>query len=911
MNYSKANNDRRRKSNHSAKKKVKNKVGVTVFRVFIALILIGCFATGGAVIGAYLGVIENAPKLSALLPQDEGDFTTFIYSDKTGEEVDRLDGGENREYAPFEEIPQMLRDAIVAIEDERFYSHDGVDVKSTVRAVYATLFEDSMQGGSTITQQLIKQRLGYKRNSIDTKLQEQYLAIEFEKNLTKSLKTKKAAKDHILEQYLNIVALGSGQIGVKAAAWRYFNKEMADLTLAECATIAAITSNPTSRSPILNPEGNKERQTDTLDTMLELEMITQTQYDEAVKEDVYANINTVNTARIEESETVHSYYTDAIIEQVIQDLMDKFGWDKATASNEVYTAGLSIYSLEDPAIQKIVDESMLDETLFPDTEFSIEVTYYLSKKNTVTGEETHYPPEIKNVKTMEEAEAFKEEKKNEWLSQSDEVLGEAFYTVPQPQVAMVIMDQYTGHVKAIAGGRGTKMANRGLNRATQSERQPGSVFKIVASFAPALDMGLITPATVIDDSPVEYPEFHYTPHNWWGSVFRGPKTVREAIAQSMNVITVKNMYATGIENCMKYLDRFGFTTIGPDDHVLAACLGGVNGILQTDVTAAYASMANGGLYNKPVFYSKVLDHNGNILLENLPEPEQILKRTSAFLLTDMMVSVINGGTGGRARFRNWPMHISGKTGTTTGTKDLTFVGYTPYYTAGIWMGYDQPKDMLSATEGKHIDLWRHIMERIHTELALEDRAFERPEGIASFNICTISGDLASDLCAESTRSELFAVGSQPTAHCSSHQTYEICTLSGKLATEFCPPETRESRIRSGTNLDVNAENITEQERAIRQAIDGGVTCDLHFLPTPTPFPQSLDGFDVPLIPPDNTATAPPVSGGTQPSQTDTPVIPPIIPSPTQAPPAQPTAQPTPQPTETPVMPIVNEGPLIP
>ncbi len=924
MDYSKNKNAKRKREINSKSKKVKNKVGVVAFRIAIVCVLILCFSAGGAVVGAYLGVIENSPKLSFIDKAPPGSYTTIIYSAETGEELDRLNSGENREFASIEEIPMNLRNAFVAIEDERFYSHDGVDVKGLFRAVYNNLTNpDNTQGASTITQQFIKNKLNIKRNSWDTKLQEQYLAVEFEKNLKESLGGKEEAKEYILEQYLNEVGLGAGQKGVKAGAKHYFNKELGDLTLAECAVIASITQNPTMRSPINEPDSNRERQVATLDKMLELEFITEDKHEQAINEDVYAKITKVKEDKLE-APSFHSYFNDAIIEQVISDLQATGNYTRKEASDYFYSGGLSVYSTQDTSIQKIVDDAFMNEELFPSTEFEIDVTYTISVYNTVTGETTHHEKKT-TAKTQEDVTAFTEKVKDELLGQSGEVLAETLYAIPQPQAAMVIMDYRTGQVKAIAGGRGAKVTNRGLNRATQSERQPGSVFKVLASFAPAIDMGLITPATVIDDAPftIKEPGVNYSPTNWYGG-FRGPRTVRIAIRDSMNVITVKNMYNTGLENCINYLYRFGFSTLTPSDHVYAACLGGISGINQLEVTAAYGAIANDGMYNKPILYTKVVDHEGKTILDNTLKPEPILKKTSAYLLTNMMQDVVTSGTGTKARFKEVKMPIAGKTGTTTGTKDLTFVGYTPYYVSGIWLGYDMPKDMNPKTEGVHSQLWSYVMEKVHANL--EYRDFERPDGIVTAKICVDSGKLATSECsndprAKQVRSEVFAEGTQPTDHCDVHTTYNICTVSGKIPNEFCPAEFVQSRVGiiSKTPPAPDKETGEIPAQYVPSAIVDGHICDIHNASfqgdTGVPF------VDNPLVMPQEPTPTQSNNEPITPSTPSTPYDEPIDQQPNSpasqpvtmpATPPPPTPKPTPQPTQRPdgAPPQVNDGPLM-
>lgn len=792
MNYSRESNAKRRKNHNSAATKTKNKISIYIFRIIMAFVIVGGFALGGASIGAYFGIIEKAPVLGDI-PAFEGSFTSIVYN-SAGEEIDRLDAGESREYATMAQIPEAMKYAFIALEDERFYSHDGVDFKGFARGIYETLTSETPQGGSTITQQLIKNKLGIKRNTIETKLQEQYLAITYEKNLAEELGgSKEAAKEQILERYMNIVGLGSGQNGVQAAALFYFGKDVSELSIAECAAIAATTQSPEAKNPLKHPEANRKRQLVALDNMLEFGYITQKEYDEAVAEDVYSKIQEV-TQISKDRPSFHSYFVDQVFDEVSKALQEKYNISPSEASYRIYNGGLKIYTTQDKAIQQIVDDAYMNEDLFSKKEFEIAITYEVEIRNTLTNKKKSFT-ETGNVKAWEDVDAFVKGKQDKLLGTDDEIVDDVTYAVPQPQSGMVVLDYRTGQVAAIAGGRGVKLTDRAFNRATNAERQPGSVFKILASYAPAIDLNLITPATVIDDVPFTLKGTNgakdWTPRNWWGSSFRGLSTVRMGITQSMNIVTIKNMQNTGIEESFKYLKNFGFTTLVDSDKGLPTALGGItHGVTQLEVTAAFGSIANEGVLVKPVFFTGVLDHNGDVLLENVPETTTVLKKTSSFLLTSMMQDVVTRGTGGRAAFKNVKMPIAGKTGTTSGTNDLMFVGYTPYYAAGVYVGFDKPKEVKDTTT--HLTIWNHVMEKIHQDL--EYKEFVRPDGITTAKICTVSGKLAVDgLCdsdprGNKTRTEYFAVGTVPTDYCDVHRRYKIDTVTGQAPTIDSLPE---------------------------------------------------------------------------------------------------------------------------
>jgi penicillin-binding protein 1A len=663
MDYSKNGSKRQKQKLSPHGTRLINKAGLLFFRVLAALVLIGGFAAGGIGMGLYAGIIANAPALNTehLKPTN---YTTFIY-DTAGRETDRLSGEQNRVYANFDQIPQNLRNAFIAIEDERFYSHNGIDVRGIGRALYQLVRTAGgrTQGASTITQQLIKNKLDRFDSDLITKLQEQYLAVQFERELTANMNgCKQSAKDYILEIYLNEINLGRGNYGVQAASWHYYGKDVSELTLAESATIAAITQNPTRFPPDIRPESNWLRAQLVLEKMLELEFITQAEFDGAFCTSVYDNIiqgANLNTDGIGE---VRSYFTDQLITEVSRDLREKYNLTSREASNWIYTRGLRIFSTQDTSMQHIVDRHMLDDDNFSSRDFEIDVEYRITTINGITNRTTNHERK-RTVKTREAADDFVEQVRNEILTANDTIVSDTVFLTSQPQACFVVMDPFNGHVKAISGGRGEKPVNRSFNRATDAVRSPGSQFKVLASYAPALDLGRLTAASVIDDAPFVYDDGHsepYTPRNWWGSAFEGLSTVRRGIYRSMNVLAVRAMleYIT-IETAYGYLTNFGFTTLVDGewrgnfyftDKVASLPLGGLtDGVRQVELCAAYAAIANLGEYNKPIFYTKVLDHDGNVLLENRHEPRRVLRDTTAYILTDTMRDTITNAISSRKK----------------------------------------------------------------------------------------------------------------------------------------------------------------------------------------------------------------------------------------------------------------------
>ncbi|PKM95523.1 MAG: glycosyl transferase [Firmicutes bacterium HGW-Firmicutes-1] len=800
MNFEKKSTKKKQEAINSAPKKRNKKVGVTLIKVFaFSILLIGIIgiATG---LGIVKAIIDSAPPLDLDDVNPEG-YATMIYNQE-GLEVQKLHGDDaNRIYAQLDQIPKHMQDAVVAIEDERFWNHNGIDIQGIFRAIYRNIKSGDItgSGASTLTQQIIKNNVLSTEKKFERKIQEQYLAIQLEKEIDKK---------QILELYLNTSPFGRGTLGVQAAANAYFNKDISQLTIAEAATIAAITQRPTYYDPVVNPENNKDRQRIVLKKMLEQNYISQAQYDTALAEEVYAHIQIINQDIGLQSD--YSYFVDEVIREVLEDLKVQKGYSESEAFNLIYRGGLSIYMTQDLAMQAIVDEVYTKEDYFPPASemYAVRVMYTVSVLMSDGTTKHHY--DESEFSTKEKADAHIETLKAEWAKEGDEIIAEKSLFIPQPQSAMVIMDYHNGHVKAIAGGRGEKIGNQTFNRATQAKRQPGSTFKIVAAYLPAIDTMGYTLGTAIDDVPftVSTGGGSYSPKNWYNHQafnYRGLTPLRTAIKDSMNICAVKTLYDIGPQTGFDYLINLGFTTLVDTELVdgktftdknLALALGGItHGVTPLELTAAYGAIANNGVYIEPVFYTKVLNHKGEILLEKEPITRTVMKETTSFLLTSAMQSVITGGTGTLANFKSMP--IAGKTGTTQDDVDLLLTAYTPYYVATVWMGYDQPKTM-NYSFSYHSVIWRDVMQRIHEDLPYKD--FPRPSGIVSASICTESGKLAvGGLCDHDPRgstivSEYFASGTVPTESCDVHIKATICESSGLFATEYCPADTKKEKI---------------------------------------------------------------------------------------------------------------------
>ena len=783
MNYGKKSAAQKRNSLISRSSMMGKRARVSFIRLLFVSLIALCIGVTCLGIGSFKGVIDNAPDVNDIDIMPLG-YATFLYDDQ-GNQIRKLAAPDaNRLPVTLEQIPVELQHAVVAIEDERFYEHNGIDVRGILRAgVKALTSGDFSEGASTITQQLLKNNVFTNWTSESTQLerftrkfQEQYLAIQVEK---------KTDKDTILENYLNTINLGAGAYGVQAAARQYFDKDVWDLNLSECATLAGITQNPTKFNPILNPDSNKKRRKEVLQHMLDQNYITEEQYKEALEDDVYSRIQAAQEKHSDNSNTIYTYFEDELTDQIINDLMNIKGYTKTQATNLLYSGGLKVYTTQDSAIQNILDEEYTDPSNFPD-----QTQYELDFALTVTdpeGNQVNYSKEMLQLyfqnedpnfdllfDSPEEGQTYVDRYKENILADGSKIVAERVNFAPQPQSSMSVIDQHTGYVKALIGGRGEKTASLTLNRATDTTRQPGSTFKIVSTYAPALNEKGMTLATTFEDEPYTYPDG--SPVNNSTRSYEGTTTIRTAIQNSVNVVAVKCLEEVTPDLGLKYLDNFGFTTLAHgteadkdangniwSDANLATALGGITkGVTNVELCAAYASIANSGNYIKPIYYTKILDHNGNVLIENTSVERSVIKESTAYLLTSAMEDVVKYGTGTACQLDN--MAVAGKTGTTEAYNDVWFVGYTPYYTCAIWSGYDNNEKLPDYARKYHRNLWKKVMTRINEGLPQKD--FEKPASVEKLSICAISGLLPRAGCPVTT--EYFDVGTMPTEYCEEH-----------------------------------------------------------------------------------------------------------------------------------------------
>ncbi len=643
----------------------------------IGLVLFGLFF-GGAIMG-FWGNMDDLDIESLTLRQN----SVLVYQEQeTGEEkiLQYINADEDRVWADLESIPEYLQQAFVSIEDERFYQHNGFDLRRTVKATMTwvgnkLLGKDGVSlGGSTITQQLIKNITGDRDQTPARKIQEISRAVALEKELD---------KDQIMELYLNCIYLSQGCSGVQTASNLYFDKDVNDLTLAEAASIAGITQYPALYDPFVNPDKNKSRQELVLGKMLELGYISQSEYDKAIKE----KLEFADPDKVTEQKGSNSYFVDQVIRDVLKDL-EAQGYSKSLANKILYTGGVKIYTTCNPEVQKAMEEYYAKSSNFPNS---------------------------------------------------------------KAQSAMVVTDVQTGAVVGMVGGIGEKPGDLTLNRAT-SPRQPGSTIKPLGVYAPALEKGLITPASVYDDVAKSYNG--WTPRNY-DYAYRGRVNVRSAVRQSLNTVPVEILSKMGAQESFDFLtEKMGLTTLVKGREIdgktytdigySPLALGGLtDGVTVLEMTSAFATFANNGIYNTPYLYTEVKDKEGNVLVSSDRSSWKAMSPSTAYVMHRMLLEVVSGGTGGGAAVSGYP--TAGKTGTTSDNNDRWFIGYTPHYAAAVWYGYDIP-EQIYASGNPCIPVFRNIMNTIHRNIDPEYREIGRPSNVLSVSYCAYSGKQATENC---------------------------------------------------------------------------------------------------------------------------------------------------------------------
>lgn len=764
--------------------KVLLRILTVILNVFLTILLIGMI-TGiivGTVFSLYMKNYIDPTMDTSLLVTAGKDTTTRIYYTEYATEEDRINGigtdvelenqrlygSDNSIWASYDQFPKALVDAFISIEDHRFESHKGVDWIRTGKAVIEYFFGDGDFGGSTITQQLVKNLTDDDDVTIQRKVQEILRAINLEKQLS---------KNEIIEMYLNIVFLGNNCTGVQAAANFYFNKDVSELDLAECASLAAIVKNPSRYEPLYhdiayyeNPEtgeveedGNRKRRNDVLYMMWQYGKITEAEY-EASTSIENLPVCVENGEETVERE-VNSWYTDAVFTSVQEALMEKFGYSSYVASMTIYTGGLNIYTAMDYDIQQTLEEIYRSDTLLTDIDVSGNLYY---NKNQVSAE--------------------------------------------QPESSIVITDPYTGDVLGLVGGRGIKTQNRILNRATQAKRPAGSSIKPISVYAPAIDLGVVTYGMAVDDSPVQFNGTTPYPKNA-PNRYDGLTTIHSAIKTSKNTVAMKVLDMLSIDASYNFLHNklkidsvieskeTSWGTIVTDKAPAPLALGQLSyGLTVQEITNAYSIFVNEGIFSKSRLWTKVTDSDGNIILDNPVEQEIVISSQSASIMTIMMEEVVDAGTASAVTLDDI-LDCAGKTGTTQEDYDRWYIGYTPYYVGGVWFGYDMNQSLSEFRQNPSVLLWDYVMKKLHQPIidaaanggeAL--KSFETAPGVITATYCKDSGLLMSEACYADPRGSraetgYFTASTKPTEKCNCHVLVDYCTAGGGVASPDCPKNT--------------------------------------------------------------------------------------------------------------------------
>lgn len=744
-----------------------------VMNVLLTVMLIGivCAIIVGTVFCLYIKNYVNPEIDSSLFVTASSDTTTRLYymnyeteEDRINEdgtpvelEDQRLYSSDNSIWVSYEKFPKDLVNAFVCVEDHRFFDHNGVDWLRTGKAVFGYFFGKGDFGGSTITQQLVKNLTGDNENTIQRKVQEIFRAINLEKDMS---------KEEILEMYLNIVNLGNNCYGVQAASNFYFDKDVSELTLPECAALAAIVKSPSKYEPLYHDihtyelengeteeDGNRKRRNDiVLYTMYQQGKITSAQFDEAYETELVVGEKNEQGETVTDKANVNTWYTDSVIEDVQKALMEEYGYSEYVASLMIYTGGLQIYTCMDPTVQAAIDEVYIND-------------------------EQYFPYATDGL---------------------------------QPESAMIIIDPYTGDVLGLAGGRGEKTQSRILNRATQAKRPCGSSIKPLSVYAPAIDTGVATMGSVYDDSPVTTSaDGTVWPHNL-PDVYNGYTTVQDAIRRSVNTCAIKILNDVSVDYSFDFLTNTLHMTSPVESYTTASGtvvtdkaqaplgLGQFSyGITLWELTAGYSIFPNNGIYCKSRLWYKVLDSDGNVVLENEPDYEIAISEEAASIMTKMMENVVTSGTATAVTVDQY-VDVAGKTGTTSADFDRTFIGFTPYYVGGCWFGYDMNQALSDFGPNPSITVWDKVMTILQEKITAKANAggeavksFTYSDNIVQCTYCKDSGMLISDACNSDPRGSRAETGwftrdSVPTEPCNVHVLVDYDKTAGGVSVGVCP-----------------------------------------------------------------------------------------------------------------------------
>ncbi|MDR1569369.1 MAG: transglycosylase domain-containing protein [Oscillospiraceae bacterium] len=743
----------------------------TSMKLAVLLILIASLAGVGVVVGIGKAYVETAPELDIASFDDQAQ-TSFIY-DASGNLITTYKGTEDRVLVSINEIPLNLQHAFVAVEDARFYTHAGVDVKRILGAFINNLSSSGTQGGSTITQQLIKQRMLTDEQSYKRKIQEAYLAMELESRY---------AKDQILESYLNTIFLGESYYGVKTAALGYFGKDLSQLTLRECAMLAGVTRSPYYYNPRRNfftrytatsdtPTITNNRTDYVLRMMYENQFITQDEYRAALDKSTASVLEKAPGS--DGGMYDHAYYVEYALHDVVTRMLELYQYDDTSANRslverELRTGGYSIYLCIDPAIQDIVEDTLANWNNYPRLRDPSDKIY-----------------QARNA--------------------------DGTYTeIPQPQAAAAVYDYRTGELKAIVGGRYPPTQKLTLNRAWEMRMPVGSSIKPLSVYGPAIEMGQ-SPASIVYNMPIPIPGWRNAegedsfPQNYGGGGYTGSETLRAALRTSHNTSAAQALTQyVGVDNSYEFLVGLGVAdrNINKDGYGLAL---GSSGVTPIQMAVAFGAIANNGVYLQPTSFSRVIDAGGNVILDTHVAQlrRQVFGVSTAWLVTDMLKEAVKSGTGSNAQIKG--QTVGGKTGTNSDYRGVFFAGMTGWYSSAVWIGHDNYKALASdATGGEYAaPLWKAFMTQIHEQKGLDDRAIidAAPEslGLIKVTTCGVSGLLATDACKSDingykTVTDYWLQGTQPTVYCPMHQQYEICTETGLIAGPYCPSRKTASAV---------------------------------------------------------------------------------------------------------------------
>ena len=777
-------------------------------RVLLVIVLLAGMAGLGAIAGIAKGYVDTAPDLNlvTLATQDQ---TSFIY-DRNKNLITEYKGTENRVLVPLSAVPKNLRNAFIAVEDARFYTHSGIDLKRIVGAFVSNLVSSGTQGGSTITQQLIKNTLLSSEQSYKRKIQEAYLALQLEQD-------PRYSKDQILEAYLNTIYLGENYYGVQVAAQGYFGKDLGDLTLRECAILAGATNNPYYYNPRRNLYTRKSEDRDyaattnnrtdyVLRCMYENQFITREEY-EAALDPATAHVMPEGPS----SGTgmyPYAHYVEYAVKEVVGILLELNGLEDNAANrtameNKFRTGGYHVQLAIEPAIQETVESTLENWSKYPSLR----------------------DPSDKVYRTKNADGTFTE-------------------TI-QPQAACAVLDYRTGELKAVVGSRTKVTARKTLNRATDMKMPVGSSIKPIAVYAPAIELGA-SPASVVYNMPVPIAGWKDAkgrdswPKNYGGAAYVGPETLRTAMTKSHNTSAAATlMTMVGVERSVDFLHRMGID----DAHIDATPFGlslGSSGITPLQMTVAYGVLANGGVYQEPISVLGISDSAGNVVWDGHQHQERrrVFSDSTSWLIVDMLKTAVASGTGTSAKIKG--QTVGGKTGTNSDQKGVFFAGMTGYYSSALWIGHDNYKALSSKSTGSGAaaPLWQAYMSKIHQDLPNKDILGGNPSdyNLVRVTTCAVSGQLATeafhnDIMGYGVLTDWWASGTEPTVNCQMHTTQTVCTESGMLASAYCPYTEQKGVITIPTGHPLYNLLGTEYHSVIEQylgaAVSGNMVCTWH------------------------------------------------------------------------------------